>query len=175
MKNLFITLIAITIFTTINQANAQISIGPGIAYGTDINNIGFNLNGKYEINEKLAIAPSFTYFLKKDYVNWSSLDLNANYRLTNIENVGSLYAIGGIGATFWSFDGDEIIDLDFGDYEIPDELVGDYDTDTTEIGVNLGIGLNISTKKKTHIYPEIMYTFGDLNYLRFGAKIMFNL
>ena len=63
MKNLFITLIAIFMFSTINQANAQFSIGPGVVYGNEINNIGFNANVNYKINEKLAVAPSIS--LKK--------------------------------------------------------------------------------------------------------------
>ena len=37
------------------------------------------------INESWAAAPAFTYFLKNDYVTWSTLDLNAICQITEIE------------------------------------------------------------------------------------------
>ncbi|SMO80358.1 hypothetical protein SAMN06265379_10836 [Saccharicrinis carchari] len=187
MKSLFKTFIAIVLFCTITEASAQISVGPGIVYGTDINNIGLSVNGKYELNSQWAAAPSFTYFFKKDYVTWSSLDLNANYQITEIDNLGGLYGVGGIGFTFWGFDGEGFgEDLggsewggDYGEYDDyvgPQmSMAGSLDTNTTEIGVNLGLGVNIATSEKMAIAPEIMYTFGGVNYLRIGVKVMFGL
>ena len=206
MKNLFRTIFAIVAFCIITESSAQISVGPGIAYGTDIDNIGFSLNGKYEFNNQWAAAPSFTYFLKKDYVTWSSLDLNINYQITNIENIGELYGIGGLSITFWGIDGKELSeDLyedEYEEYDGYDGYDGYYgydgydgydgyygydgyqdsgdmweslDTNTTEIGVNLGLGLNIEANEKMTISPEINYTLGGVNYLRIGVKAMFNL
>lgn len=166
MKKLFKVFIAVILFFAVAEASAQISAGPGVVYGTDINNIGFSLNGKYEFNESWAAAPSFTYFLKKDYVNWSALDLDANYQLTNIENVGGLYAIGGLNMTFYKVK----YELDFGEY-------GDFSDSATgsDAGVNLGLGLNVVTSEKLAIAPEIKYTISSGGYLRIGAKIMFGL
>lgn len=183
MKSLFKTFIAIVLFCTITEASAQISAGAGIVYGTDINNIGFSLNGKYEFNESWAAAPSFTYFLKKDYVTWSALDLNANYQITDIDNVGGLYGIGGLGFTFWGFDAKDLgfgeMDEEYEEYEGYEgfgDLMGEsLDTNTTEFGINLGLGLNVATSEKMAIAPEIMYTFGGVNYLRIGVKVMFGL
>ena len=185
MKSLFKTCIAIVLFCTITEANAQMSVGAGMVYGTEINNIGFSLNGKYEFNELWAAAPSFTYFLKKDYMTFSSLDFNANYQITDIDNLGGLYGIGGLGLTFWGFDfgGDDFGGSDWeGEYDGLDDyvdpqmsLAGSLDTNTTEFGVNLGLGLNIATSEKLDIAPEIMYTFGGVNYLRIGVKVMFGL
>lgn len=175
MKNLFKTVIFIVLFSTITKATAQISIGPGIAYGTEINNIGLSLNGKFEINEKFAIAPSFTYFLKKDFVTLSSLGINANYEITKIENTGILYGIGGLGVTFWSIDGRGFIEKEYG-FQIPaGPFSQGYDANTTEIALNLGVGLNIFAGEKMNIAPEIMYTFGDIEYLTIGTKILFDL
>lgn len=170
MKNLFKAFIAIVLFFSVAEASAQISAGVGIVYGTDINNIGFSANGKYEFNESWAVAPAFTYFLKKDYVTWSALDFNANYQITEIENIGGLYGIGGFGLTFWGFDS-----KDTGLDEWASLYGGSLDTNTTEFGVNLGLGLNLATSEKLAIAPEIMYTFGGVNYLRLGVKVMFGL
>lgn len=166
MKSLFKATIAIVLFFTVTNASAQISAGGGLVYGTDINNIGFSLNGNYEFNEKWSAAPSFTYFLKKDYLTWSSLDLNANYQITDVENIGALYGIGGLALTFWGFDA--------GGLGL-EEYSGLLDTNTMEFGISIGAGLNISTSEKMAIAPEIMYTIGGVNYLRLGVKLMIKL
>ncbi|MDA3866766.1 MAG: outer membrane beta-barrel protein [Salinivirgaceae bacterium] len=178
MKSLFKACIAIFLFCTITEANAQMSVGAGMVYGTEINNIGFSLNGKYEFNELWAVAPSFTYFLKKDYMTFSSLDFNANYQITDIDNLGGLYGIGGLGLTFWGFDfgGDDFGGDAYGEeYDYVNPFVESLNVNTTDFGVNLGLGLNIATSEKMAISPEIMYTFGGVNYLRFGVKVMFGL
>ncbi len=166
MKNSLTFLLVTVLFFTICEAKAQISVGPGIVYGTDINNIGFSANGKYELSEKWSLAPGFTYFLKKNYVNWSALDLDVNYQFTEIEKLGSLYAIGGLNVTFYKIK----YDLDFGDF-------GDFSGSAkgSNTGVNLGLGLNIPAGEKMALAPEIKYTLGNGSYLRLGVKVLFSL
>lgn len=166
MKNLFKTLIAIVLFFTVAETSAQMSAGAGIVYGTDINNVGFSVNGKYEINEDWSAAPSFTYFLKKDYVNWSALDLDANYQLTELENIGGLYAIGGLNLTFYKIK----YDFDFGEFGSSNGSATGSDA-----GINLGLGLNVPAGDNMAIAPEIRYTLGGANYLRIGVKVLFGL
>ena len=93
------------------------------------------------------------------------MDLDANYQLTEIENLGGLYAIGGLNMTFFKFK----YEADFGDY-------GDFSDSVTgsDAGVNLGLGLNVPVGDLA-ICPEIKYTLGGANYLRIGVKIMFGL
>ena len=166
MKNLFKTIVAAIFLLTAAEASAQMSAGAGIVYGTNINTIGFNVNGKYEFNEKWSAAPAFTYFLKKDLVNWSALDLDANYQLTELENIGGLYAIGGLNMTFYKIK----YDFDFGEYGSDSGSITGSDA-----GVNLGLGLNVPAGEKLVIAPEIKYTLGGANYLRIGVKVMFGL
>jgi len=167
MKNFIKSLVFIFTFFLVSQVNAQFSAGPGLVYGTGIDNIGFSANGKYEINEKWSAAPSFTFFLKKNYVNWSALDLDANYQITELENIGSLYAIGGLNMTFFKIK----YDYDFGEWggSGSDSYTG------SDVGVNIGAGLNIMLSEKMAIAPEARYTFGGANYFRIGAKLMINL
>jgi len=170
MKKLFTVLtIAILLFAGYNT-KAQISVGPGVVFGTDINNIGFSANGRYDFNEKWSAAAAFTYFLKKDYVNWSALDLDANYQITDIENIGGLYAIGGLNLTFWKVKYDYNYDL--GEYG---DLSGSLDTNGSDAGLNLGLGLNVPVGDKLAVAPEVRYTLGGANYLRLGVKVMFGL
>lgn len=166
MKNLLKTLAVAIFFLVVTEASAQISVGGGIVYGTDINNIGISINGKYEFNEKWSAAPSFTYFLKKNYVNWSALDLDANYQITEIENLGGLYAIGGLNMTFYKIK----YDFNFGEYGSSNGSVTG-----SNAGLNLGLGLNIPVSEKLKIAPEIKYSISSGSYLRAGVKIMFGI
>lgn len=164
MKNLFKAMLVILIAVSFSEAKAQKSVGAGVAYATNIDNIGFNLNGNYVIDEKWSAAPSFTYFLKKDYVTWMVLDLDANYQFSEIENMGSLYAIGGLNMTFFDIN----YEFDYGEY---------YDGGFrgSDFGVNLGIGLLVPAGEKLAIAPEIRYTLGGANFARVGVKVMLTI
>lgn len=171
MKTLFRTLLIVSLFLVVTKSQAQISVGGGLWYGSDINTIGISANGHYSFTEKWSAAPSFTYFFEKDYVKWSALDLDANYNITKLENIGSLYGIGGLSITFWSFDYDGgTFDMgEFGSYDL------DLDASGSDVGLNLGLGLNIAASENLAIAPEIKYTVSDGGYLRIGAKILFGL
>ncbi len=166
MKNLFkafIVLAVVLAFST-TESKAQMSAGGGLVYGTGINNIGISINGKYEFNEKWAAAPAFTYFFKKDGVSWMPLDLDVNYMITDIDGVGGLYGIGGLGLTFAHYN----YSADFG-------VLGDYSASgtTTTVGLNLGAGLNIPLSDNMAIAPELKFTIANGSYFRIGAKFMF--
>lgn len=172
MKSFIKTFVVAILFFTVTEASAQISVGGGLWYGSDIGSLGISINGKYEINEQWSAAPTFTYFLEKDYVKWSVLDLDANYAITELENVGSLYGIGGLAVTFWKVDfgNDNYIDMgEYGSYEL------DLDASGSDVGVNLGVGLNIAAGENLGIAPEIKYTISDGGFFRIGAKIFFGL
>jgi hypothetical protein len=38
-------------------------LGGGLAFGSGIKNIGFNILGTYDITDDIRIAPNFTFFL----------------------------------------------------------------------------------------------------------------
>jgi opacity protein-like surface antigen len=161
MKKLIKLAIILFALFTFSEATAQISAGLGVHYGTDINNVGFSINGKYEINEEWSAAPSFTLFLKKDYVTWSALDLDANYKITEIEKVGALYGLAGLNMTFYK------VKYDFGEWG------GEYSDTGVEVGLNLGVGIDIPVSEAIKVAPEVRYTLGGANYLRIGAKVMY--
>ncbi|WP_321296370.1 outer membrane beta-barrel protein [Marinifilum fragile] len=162
-KLLFTAIITILMTGMFNNAKAQFSVGPGLGFATDISSLGISANVGYEINEKWAATGVFTYFLEKDYVKWSTLDFNANYNLTEIENVGTLYGLGGINVTMAKID-------------IPglSEVLGSS-TSSSDFGLNLGAGLNIGLSDKMTLAPEVSYTISSGGYLRAGAKLMFSL
>lgn len=158
MKNLLKAIICTIILCSFSESKAQISLGVGSWYGTDIDNVGFSINGKYDFNEKWAIAPSYSYFIKMSNTQWSTLDIDANYQFTKVGENGSFYGLGGLNLTFWEYDGPIVSDLK-----------------STAYCMNLGLGLNFDISDHFAIAPELKYTFGDLNYLRIGVNFMFGL
>lgn len=166
MKNLFKIFAVLILVFTFSKTDAQISAGAGLVYGTDISNIGFTLNGKYKINDKWSADPAFTIFLKKDFVSWTALDLDANYQIKEIENLGGFYAIGGINMTFFKMKYDDIY---VGLPGVDNSVTG------SEMGINLGLGIEIPLMEKITIAPEIKYTIGGYNYLHIGAKALYTI
>jgi opacity protein-like surface antigen len=156
----FFTVVVIALFVT-NNLDAQFKVGGGIAYGTDINNIGISVNTGYNFTENWAAEVDFTYFFKKDYVTFSSLDFDANY----IFDFG-LYPIAGFNLTFIGVD-------------IPETDLGDWGTfsgasaSSTEFGFNLGAGYNFHLGEAMILSPEMRYTLGGANYFRMGLKLMY--
>lgn len=158
MKNLLKVIICTIVLCSFSESKAQISLGAGTWYGTDIDNVGFSINGKYDFNDKWAIAPTYSYFIKKTNTQWSTLDIDANYQFTGVGEKGSLYGIGGLNLTFWEYNGPIVTDLKSEAYCF-----------------NLGLGLNFDISEKLSIAPEMKYTFGDLDYFRMGVNFMFGL
>ena len=163
MKKLFIAIIAILLVGTFQESKAQFSVGAGLGYATDISSLGISANVGYEINDEWAASGSYTHFLEKDYVKWSAIDFNANYSLTEIENVGSLYGIGGINITMIKWD-------------VPglNEFLGSSASDSN-VGLNIGAGLNVGLSEKMVLAPEMTYTISSGGYLKAGVKLMFKL
>ncbi|OQX80570.1 MAG: hypothetical protein B6D64_03025 [Bacteroidetes bacterium 4484_276] len=161
MKSLIKVFAVLIVLGSFSEVKAQISGGLGLVYATNISNIGININGKYDFDETWSAAPTFTYFFKKDNITWTVLDLDANYKITDLDKIGSLYALAGLNMTFYSWK------YEYGGYS---------DSDTgLDVGINLGAGLNIPVNEKINIAPEVRYTLGGANYFRIGAKVMYSI
>src|SRR5699024_18165 len=81
----------------------RIQIGPGLAYGTEVENLGISVDGYYTINEQFRAGVGLTYFLPKsddfgggsiDY-NYFAVDLNGNYIFHNEDKLMA-YALAGL-------------------------------------------------------------------------------
>ena len=161
MKKLFVAIIAILLVGTFQESKAQFSVGAGLGYATDISSLGISANVGYEINDEWAASGSYTHFLEKDHIKWSAIDFNANYSLSEIENLGFLYGIGGVNIT--------TIKIDY-----LDGILGSS-ASSSDFGLNLGAGLRVDLSEKMILAPEMTYTISSGGYLRIGAKLMFNL
>ena len=162
MKKLFVVIIAVLLAGTFQEAKAQFTVGAGLGYATDISSLGISANVGYEINETWEATGSYTHFFEKDYVKWSAIDFNANYNISEIENLGKLYAIGGINIT--------TVKLDIPGFN---EVFGS--SSESNFGVNIGAGLKVDLSEKMILAPEMTYSISSGSYLRIGAKLMFRI
>lgn len=152
-------LTVVVFFVMIASATAQkgeMKLGPLVAYGSEIKNPGFGVKFHYGINEKIRIAPDFIYYLKKNDVTWWELNVNGHYTFNESGNLG-FYALGGLNMLGWSMD-----------------FMG-VSTSDTEMGINLGAGLQTPLSSKILGVAEAKYTLSSADQLVISVGLLFNL
>jgi len=154
-------MILITLFS--GKISAQgFSVGGGVYYATSLNNIGISLNGNYEVNKKIQIAPSFIYFLTKGYLSWKAFDVDGHYKFSS-NNGLSIYGIGGIALTMVSFD-------------LPqNEYWGGSSYTDTNFGINIGIGASKQMGTNLEAFGETKYTLNSGGFLKIGIGVLYRL
>ena len=140
-KNIVCTICFFASLLCAQKTKAQTTIGGGIAYGTEIENVGILINGQYFIMDQLAISPDFTYYFPKKITDdfsfkWYEINANANYYF-NPEATTKFYGLGGIN---------------FSIVTVPSfNLAGFGSTDnasSSNIGLNLGGGVDFVLEGK---------------------------
>jgi len=156
------TVLSIVFLLTISSGKISAqnySAGGGLVFASDISTLGISLNGKYEINEKFDIAPSFIYFLEKDYVSWMVLNVDAHYSFNSIDGI-DFYGIGGLGITF--------VTVDFGTV-----FGNDYSYSESNFGINIGAGASKNLATNLDGFAEAKYTLSSGGYLQLNAGVLY--
>lgn len=149
------------------SANAQeeTRLGGFLAYGTEIENIGFGVNAEFPVLEQLTISPSFIYYLPKDEyglkVNWFEFNGNANYYFVQESNL-DVYALGGFNYSSVKVS-----------YE--DSFFGSDSSSDGRFGLNLGAGANFNIGSSITPFAELKYVIIDGGQLVAAAGIKFNI
>jgi hypothetical protein len=188
MKNrllLVVFLIAVSTSSFIVKAqDSKISLGAGLNYATDIENIGISLQGLYSINSEWEVSPKFTYFFKKNYTTYSTLDFDGHYVFSD-NGTNAFYAIGGINLTFfkYKYDGPSLVrSFELGDdFEEAEDLYNDIfsgisnnlEWKDNEAGINLGVGARFSLTDALSVCTEAKYTTTYSGFLSVGAALMY--
>jgi hypothetical protein len=151
-------------FLFCSTSHAQFTrIGGGLCFSPGIDNItyetgnpGLNARGVFEINEKLWVIPSLTFYMPKSRTEQStgdirktffgSFDANATYTLTT-ESTLLFYALGGLNLT---------------------GLYSAYTTDDPTLenqaeflpGINIGTGIEMIVMEDINAITQIKYVVG---------------
>jgi hypothetical protein len=131
------------------QANSQTRLGVQAGYGTEIETLFFGFHGEFFLNEKVSLAPGFSFYLPQK-VDIGGNEVKSKYWELNGDvhyyfsksGTASFYGLGGLNYLHAKTTYSDILNL-------PDESDG-------EIGINLGIGLNIE-KGNTIPFFELKY------------------
>ncbi len=174
---LAIFFLAITFF--IQNTNAQTTVGGGIAYGTEIENMGIDLTGQYFVKDNIAIEGSFTYYLPKDFgdgssalgddykIKWYEINANANYYF-KMPGKTKAYALAGLNMSFLS-----VPTFDFG--SIFGGGSGVKNETNSEIGLNIGAGADFDLGKNFTPFAQLKYVISDADQLQILAGVRFTL
>lgn len=182
MKHFYLSLLIVLILGVTNTAKAQFSVGPNLHYTTGLKTPGIGANVNYKINDTWWASANFTYFFKRKdyndnylydpnfywYLNWITVDINACYNIYEIDNVGLLYGYFGANIKY--------IRERFPEEKKDEFPVGyDPDSNSNEIGFNIGMALKFDLTKHISIHPDICATIQDESYLRIGVKLMLDI
>jgi outer membrane immunogenic protein len=165
MKKCILFTVFIIGIMSVSPLKAQFSIGPGMVYGSQIEQVGLSANAGFDFL-RFGVIGDYTYFFKKNSLEWWTLDLDGTLNLLGLGNLTKLYALAGLNMLYYTFPG----------------TGGSYGTGSGSknySGFNIGAGLKVGLGKKMHLVPEVRYTFVSLEsssgYARIGVKIMFGL
>lgn len=158
-KRILFTVIIVGIMT-VSSLKAQFSIGPGLLYGTKIEQPGLSATADYDFNKMWGAMASYTYFIPKNSLDWWALDFNAAYNCYAQSDKSKLYVLAGLNLLYYK-------------YPSVAGYVGSNSLSYTS--VNVGAEWKLGIGKKMDLVPEAIYTFGNANYFRFGVKVMFGL
>ncbi|RMF30583.1 MAG: hypothetical protein D6765_03010 [Bacteroidetes bacterium] len=140
---------------------AQLQVGGGLAFGTEIETLGLTAKVNFDITESIEGSGSFTFFLpngdipNNDFTFWE-INGDGHYTFTENESL-SIYGLAGINIGHWSFEND---------FGFPGANPSD-----TEFGLNVGGGIRLPFGSITG-YGEIKYTISDFDQLVLNAGVL---
>jgi outer membrane protein X len=157
-KGVLLTLVSLTFCAA---SYAQVRIGGFLGYGSEVEQLAIGANAEFFLNEKMAIAPSIAFYLPEESGPYklSVWELNGNFHYYFVsEDMISVYGLGGLNFTsvHLNYDGPG-----FGG-----------DNSETEIGLNLGGGINFKVTDKIIPFGELKYAISDFDQVAifFGVK-----
>ncbi len=171
MKQLVTLFFSIIIAATlVNQTNAQeIHLGGGLAYGTEIEQIGFKAEAGYAFTDEIRGSVDFIYYLPEDLgggadFKWMEFNFNAHYLFLQEDEL-NVYGLAGLNFARLS--------VDIPGVNIPGVgVIGGGESSSTEFGLNIGAGLEYDLGF-ARLAAELKYAISDADQLVIAAGLRF--
>lgn len=181
-KSILILILALGICVASNTSSfAQLSqpgdlkVGVGLAYGSEVENLGIKADGYYTINEQFRVGADLVYYFpdSQDFgsaettINYFGINFNGNYVFINEADM-LVYGIAGINILNISVDSEGFGNGGFGG--------GSFSSSTTETGLNLGGGAEFGMGFGA-LFAELKFAGigGDADQIVFGGGARFSL
>ncbi|MFK7982657.1 MAG: hypothetical protein AB8G86_21945 [Saprospiraceae bacterium] len=135
----------------------QLSVGGGASYDTAFERGGLNVQGMYEINKRLRPSFNMVYYISPAGFISTSLSFNTNlhFLILNKEKI-NVYGLGGLNITR---------------FRLKDSF---QKVITTDLGLNIGGGIDFKLSKNLSGIGEVKYDFEDvINRWIISAGVMY--
>jgi outer membrane protein X len=160
MKKIALLAAIIALFGVKSYGQVDILVGGGLAYGSEIKNLGLDLRGDFRFDRGWVISPNLNFFFPKENNNvrtsWTAFNADVHYLLP----VGS-------GFHFYPFGG-----LNFS--SISNKVKNtDVKHSHSEIGLNIGMGLNANFGSNVDGFVDMKYVVSDFDQavITFGVLV----
>lgn len=160
MKKHIITLSVTLIFALAAfDISGQAKVGGGLGFGTEVESLGLGINAEFPTaNSDIIISPSFILFFP-DAGNFWELNGNVNYVFSR--SAATVYGILGLNI---ARAGTDDIDTPIGTIE---------GQSNTELGLNLGVGVNFDISSNLTPFAEMKYAISDFDQLVIFGGVRF--
>ena len=134
------------------QEKGDMAVGGNLVFGSgdSYSNIGIGAKFQYNVTDPIRLEGSFTYFPKKDLMSMWDLSVNAHYLFPVSEQI-TVYPLAGLGILGYSVSTPTIDLGPFGSFGVSD----------SELGFNLGGGIDFKLTDKLFLNAELKYRIGS--------------
>lgn len=146
-------IIAVIGFISTQNSFAQKRVGGGFSWGSEVDDIGININAEIFFKDKIAISPKFTYYFTGSNTTFWELNGDLHYYFQG-GNTG-VYGIGGVNISH------SAVDIPFLGISVSD----------TEFGLNIGAGYSIGLDGPIIPFGELKYIISNFDQLVITAGI----
>lgn len=158
MQKLFISLgLLVGVLTFQNTIQAQISIGGGATFATQIEDVGLNVRAQIPVFEvggnDIAATPNISYYFSGAGLTWLEMNADFSYMLGDPDVIVG-YPI--IGAR----------------YDLTIINIFGFTESVGEFGINAGLGTQYSIGDNLKVYLEGKYLTGVFNRFVIGIGVM---
>ena len=155
-----IALITLFSFFSFLLKAQDFSLGGGLGYGTQINNLGLNFRGDVKFEKQWSITPHFNYFFNKTEgavtYKWNALNIDGHY-FFELDQLWTFYPLFGIN------------------FSTVSEKVNDITFSNSDVGINLGIGSEYNFDRRLSGFGEIKYVVSEADQLVITLGLLYQI
>ena len=130
----------------------QARVGGGLSYGTEIEEMGLNLTGEFFLKDKVALTPEINYFFTDNNITFWTFNADVHYYF-NKSSQASFYGLAGLNFA----------------------SISNNNNSNTELGLNLGAGVNFELNKSFTPFAQIKLVTGDADQGVFSFGLRFDI
>ena len=145
-----ILLIVLVVSTLCSYGQAR--VGGGLSYGTEIEEMGLNLTGEFFLKDIVALTPEINYFFTDNNVTFWTFNADVHYYF-NKSSQASFYGLAGLNFA----------------------SISNNNNSNTELGLNLGAGVNFELNKSFTPFAQIKLVTGDADQGVFSFGLRFDI